>query len=278
MILRRVIFLAMLSCIAPRICGQVPYSECQAWCSTHMGFCHALKSRAFLDVSHYGKDSCGEAALKAAGPLSRHEQLTRSLEELRLAAADPEWVAQQGADLPFEIALLEELIGRDSLASNELLTAAKFLDSAAGDYQKAFEGLANTKGERGQYYVLKAVLGLLRCGRLTAALAAAQSLEPADADRSYITAEILFRSGEQENAAEQYEKWIRDGCLSSDFPVISYDEFGPQILGVHKEDMNRPLCERLPSELRGRLDDLKQKFGHPRNLPLGNFPPLYMGR
>jgi hypothetical protein len=205
--------------------------------------------------------------------LTRHQELLRSLDEIQLAKSDPQWFAQNADRIQFEIALRQEILGHEALLSEDLQAATQYLELAAASYEGAAERATESKNVDNENELLEAVIGLIRSGKLIQALRVVGLMDSKSGERLYLTASLYSIMGERRRAGLLFERWLTNGCKST-FPLLTYNELGSRVLlGDPKSASGAPACERLPAELRGQLQDLREDTGHPNNLPAINFPP-----
>jgi hypothetical protein len=265
--------LALLSVALQPASGQAGIKQCDAWCGSHPAECHALKSSVLLDLSHWGNGACSNEFKAEMAGLTRHQELLRSLEEIQLAKGDPQWFAQNADRIHFEIALRQEILGHEALLSEDLQTATKYLELATASYEAAAERTAESKKVGNEDELLEAVIGIIRSGRPIQALRVVGLMDAKSEERLYLTASLYSIVGERRHAGLLFERWLTNGCKST-FPLLTYNELGSRVLlGDPKSASGAPACERLPAELRGQLQDLREDTGHPDNLPAVNFPP-----
>jgi tetratricopeptide (TPR) repeat protein len=249
---------------------------CAQSCSQDPASCHYERSQ-FLLTGHADMSSpCMREFEQATKKMDRATGLDQTVQELDQAIIALPPGSDKITTLKLEKAAALIALARMRLQADDLIAAEVYLSRSADVYKDLLKSSAvrsNDAELRTQIAV-----GLLRCGRPLEALATLKELPPDNGERMYLRAEIFFALGEREEAASAYETWIAAGCVS-ELPLLSQDEWGEKWAFAYSiTSKPQTKCQQLPSELRSRLDTLREEFGHPGNLPKHQFPgmPLWM--
>jgi hypothetical protein len=247
-------------------------SSCVVSCIVSSGLCHHQRALYFLRGYEYSLPKCLLSDLHSLPHAEDVSRIKLGLHELEVAIANPSGLAETNMQLRIEKAEALTALAYAQISSGEPGPAGQSMDQAAA----AYHVLVREEGESREFEALipRIAVGFIRCGRAADALSLLIRRRPNDPDRLYLWAEASFSIGARKDAARTYEDWIAGGC-QSEVTMLTNDEFGVRwTLLFSKKPEHLSRCEQLPSELRTRLETLRQQFHHPDNLPPHNYDAM----
>ena len=213
---------------------------------------------------------------KLEDPVLRFQLGIKELEAALSLPPNPAELQPQAID--FSIAYGQVSLARAYTDKKQFALAASTMSNAAEVYKRieaktladAYPHITSpdTERHRRQDALIEVAVGLIRCGQPIRALAVLENVSEQNPERTYLRAEVLFSLGDRPHAGEIYEQWIRSGCDYRYRMITSGTDW--TFLGRLIKGKLPSYCEMLPKELRARLDELHEQFGHPNNLPLRN--------
>ena len=229
--------------------------------------CHFITAMMLLN-----RASCTGLETKYVGVTDSVSRMKLAVEELEAASRllpEPKLVGEHVVDFHLAGALL--LLTRAYVARKEFALSQNTAEKAAAVYRSLATKAYDHKREPD--YLERIAAGLIRCGKPLYAIPLLLQLPPGGTERLYLLAEVFFSIGDRERAALAYEQWIGAGC-DLQLRMITDDEYGYRAwdLLMPKATMSLGPCGHLPNELRARLEDLREQYHHPNNLPTKNEP------
>jgi tetratricopeptide (TPR) repeat protein len=255
-------------------------------CSSDGWRCHDERATALL----FGK-WCSDGQEKVVTAMDLASKLRLGILELEMEASlhpNPNDVQEQ--NIQATIGGAEILLARIYMQQDRFEQAEVELSKATKVYRQLVTNILadayphqtppdpEVEQHRRVDLLLDIAVGLIRCGKQLESIALLAKIPSNDKERMYLRAEALFSMGDRADAARVYEEWINMGCHYR-LRMFTDDEYGYPAwtilwnMGTRRVNKTSP-CENLPPELRARLEDLRQRYDHPKNLPSQNRAPI----
>jgi hypothetical protein len=278
--IKAALFVMLVLYIWPAV-AQRPIGDdiCKAFDGSMQAKCHYRRSVFLLHDTYDANDRQFLPDLDTINSMAKRERLLLGMAELKVVSDDP-----TGINLPRYGVELEQASARLSLAyyyerNRDFSAFERERELARQQFLALFTQASSSEPDKLRLAPTIA-LRLLRCGASADALRVTSALNENDSARDYITAEIQFSLGDRKGASESYERWLKSGCEYEPMMLLS-DEYGKKWgLLLRSQPSNQKRCEQLPTEIRTRLENLYEIYGHPNNLPKRSFPatifsPIY---